>query len=278
MRYKLMFAAGAVTCSLIATLAAPDAAVPVPPAAPADAPATTTLRVLRTREFRERFEPGTDKQRVMLSPTPGVGMGDWLVFDLSLEGLPSTSRIVDVEMTSASAKDDLGNDLIGPLVKLCADDPKEFATRYVQPGEQGPTIRWLIAAPQRAAKSIDATLLVRVRVASGLDTLTLRPTGDWRRLEHPSMDGLKAEYRRSSIGTLGPYLNVRPRGAETLIYGLSPRPPQFRGRAAPSGRDSFGASFLLAKDTPEDAEVQVSILSGIQTYEATLTLKAHDLP
>ncbi len=77
---------------------------------------------------------------------------------------------------------------------------------------------------------------------------------------------------------MGPYLDIRPRGVEELLYSIAPRPPQFRGRAHYTSADRFGTQFLLAKGTPEGADVTLQILADITTVEATLTLNGHTLP
>lgn len=257
---------------------APETA-PAAPAVPVGANAAeATIRVLRTREVRQSVEPGATLKSPQLFSDDGPKVGSWLMFDLALEGIPDSSRLVSVELLSACAKDDLGTDLVGPMIAQASGNTKEWQERSILVHDDAPSIRWFVTAPPRTASTVDGSLVVRAKMAAKRDTLVLRPTQTWQKLDHPSVNGLNAEYRWSNVAGLGPYLEVRPREAAEYVYSFSPRPPQFRGRAKYSGADSKGVQYLLTKDTAESSEVKVQILGDVKTVEATLTMKTHELP
>lgn len=240
--------------------------------------AAMSLRVLRTREVRQTFEPGMTLESPLVFADDGPKVGGWLMFDLAFDGVVDSSRIVSVELLSASAKDDLGTDLVGPMLVQAGGDVKKWQGRSILVHDAAPSIRWFVVAPPRKATSVDGTLVVRAKIAARRDTRTIKPTGEWKKLDHESVNGMNAEFRYSRPSGMGPYLEVRPRGAEDYIFSISPRPPQFRGRAKYSVADRNGVDFLLAKETPEGADVSVQILADVKSVEATLVLKGHELP
>lgn len=208
----------------------------------------------------------------------GPKVGNWLSFDLALDGIPDSSRIASVELLSASAADDLGADLVGPMIAHAGGEMSTWQSRSILVHDAAPSIRWYVVAPSRRASTVSGTLVVRAKIAARRDSLVLKPTRAWKRLEHASVNGMNAEFRYRREGELSVYLEVRPRGVEDFMFFIHPRPPQFRGRAHYSSADSQGVSFLLAKDTPEGADVRVQILADVTTLDATLTLNAHALP
>lgn len=237
-----------------------------------------SLRVLQAREVRQSFAPGVTLESPLVFVDDGPKIGSWLMFDLAFDGVPDSSRIVSVELLSASAEDELGTDLVGPMLAQAGGDVKKWQGRSILVHDAAPSIRWFVIAPPRKASTVDGTLVVRAKLAARRDTLTIKPTGAWKSLDHESVKGMNAEFRYSRPSGMGPYLDVRPRGVEEYIFSISPRPPQFRGRAKYSAADRNGVEFLLAKETPEGVDVSVQVLADITTIDATLVLKGHELP
>lgn len=237
-----------------------------------------SLRVLRTREVRQFEAPGVRIDSPLVFSDPAPKSGNWLTFDLAFDGIPDSSCMVGVELLSASATDDLGTDLIAPIIKHAGNDPKKWHERSLLLHDSAPTFRWFVTAPSRTATSITATLVVRARIAARRDTLVVKPTREWKKFDHPSTQPLNGEFRFRRESELSVYLDTRPRGVEDFIFSISSRPPQFRARAHFSEADRNGVAFLLAKDAAEGADVRVQILADTKSVEATLVLKNHPLP
>lgn len=240
---------------------------------------TATLRLVRTRELRQQFEPGESLESPhAVFDNGGPPGGDWLMFDLAFAGIPEKSRVVHVKVVSESAKDDVGTDLVAGVMERLRGDLRKRAEQAILMSDAAPAIRWFVAAPPRKAATVDAALVVRAEISAKRDPLEIRPTREWQALDHPSVNGMKAEYRWSTPAGMGPYLEVRPRGVEKYINFISARPPHFRGRAHYSSGDSYGVSFLLAKGTAEGEAISIDLHADLKTVDATLKLNAHPLP
>ncbi|MFO0832488.1 MAG: hypothetical protein U0637_11705 [Phycisphaerales bacterium] len=255
---------------------------PRPVAPPSAHPTTTetTLSLLRTCEHRESFAPATSLETAGLFLEGIPSKGEWLMFDIAVPDVPPSTRIVDAEFIAASATDNLGADLVGPLIRQYQDHPgdvRDWTSQTLRLHDAAPTLRWFVQAPSRSATTVNASLRIKLRVSDARDTITINPTRDWQAFDHGALKDLNAQYRWSADGSLT-RLSIRPRAAETMIFFLSPRPPQFRGRPHWSSADSQAMSYLLANNTPEAAPVTLQTFANIRTIDAVLTLSNHPLP
>lgn len=268
----------------IVALAMQPPTSPTQPTAPSPqvAPAPTnpgTMRLARITEVRRRFAPGVSLQTAPYFEGGGPPTGNWLMCDLLIDGQPQTSRVMRVTTVSESASDDLGTDLIKSIQTRIDNDPIVQMRREIVLEGRGPAMRWYVAAPARSASTFDATLYVRVDVSAWRDDITLNPTKDWQRLEHPSINHLNVEYRWKKVGGESAYLEMRPPAVVEYVYFVAPQPFALRfGRPRFSASDSSSGSFLLDRDAAEGAEVRLQLHADITSLEAVLTLDDEPLP
>ncbi len=155
---------------------------------PDAAPLASTLRLLRTRESRQSLENDAPLEATFVGTEGGPPHGNWLAMDLTLENVPASSRLVSVEIVSASVMDDLGTDLLAAMIKDVGANPKSWTDRSLLMHDTAPSVRWFVAVPPRRARTIDATLIVRMRVAATKETIVLAPTSSWTKIESPSLE------------------------------------------------------------------------------------------
>jgi|GEM_PF-5053900 len=243
------------------------------------------LRLLRTRELRQGYEAGVSPATASGLAQSGLPASEnWLLLDLVMDGAPEKARIVSAEFVSATARDDLGADLVGPAMKRVEGrDPTKTLERWSEQTllkhDHAPALCWYLAAPERGAKEFTANLVVRLELSGKRDQVAVPGDREWHPLEHPSLRGLNARARVRSEGEiLGWYLEVEPREAAKYLMWVRPSPPQFTGRAHWSSADRNGMSYKLAKHYKPGDSVEIDVMAELSVVEAEFAVEKQRLP
>lgn len=238
-----------------------------PPGARLEAPkdaSSIALKLVRVRVTRERWEAGvaaSTRDAVWQPPGPT------LTLDLEADLPDRTFVSRTIALDACSAQDSTGKDLVGAWLSHSTGDRIGVFTDMVHPVvPRSRVLKWTVAVPASAARSVRANLSARVLVRTGAEKVVVRPSADWARFPHDTLDGTPIEYR--SVHLVSEGIQFRPASALQVILRVDPWPSPAGLPRGPSARDKDSVFYPVRPVTGEP--LSVTVATGLREIRVEL--------